>query len=115
MLVTVPRRDLRKLLTSQDQLLRIWPDNARDVRTLVFALRVSRPSLAEALETGLVTLDVERAVPEGRVRLGHQSARLTAHALDAENGMTIRDARNRPHDVTWLAVEDVSVAQALAS
>lgn len=114
-LVTVPRSDLRQLLGSHDHLLRAWPDHAQEVRVLVFTLRVSRPSLAEALQTGLVCLDVGRPVREGRVRLGHRSARLTAHALNADRATTVRDAQNRPFEVTWLAVEDIAVAEALAS
>jgi hypothetical protein len=114
-LVTVPRQDLRQLLGSHDHLLRVWPDHAEEVRALVFALRVSRPSLAEALDTGLVSLDAEWQLHEGRVRLGHRSARLTAHALNAEKGTTVRNAQNQPQNVTWLAVEDVAVIEALAS
>jgi hypothetical protein len=114
-LMTVQSQDLRQLLGSDDHLLRAWPDHAQEVRVLVFTLRVSRPSLAEALETGLVFLDVEPPLTHGRVRLCHRSACLTAHALNAEKGTTVRDAQNRPQDVTWLAVEDVAVAEALAS
>lgn len=113
--MTVPDQDLRKLLGSHDHLLRIWPDHAQEVRALLFALRVSRPSLAEAIETGLVSIDAGRFLPEGRVRLGHRSARLTAHALDMEKGTTVNDAQDRPQRVTWLAVEDVAVAEAIAS
>jgi uncharacterized protein YhaN len=107
-LVTVPRQELRRTLNSLDLLQRAWPDHAQEVMTLVHVLRISRPSLADALKTGLLSLESGGHGRLGRVHLAHRSAELTALAL-ADGGTEVERPHERAHEVTWLEVEQVAV------
>ena len=84
---------------------RTWPQAGDDVLLLVHILKISQPSLAQALATGLVVL----------ATWSQRDAELTLAAGDAvvrglaqdDNGGPVPDPRRRAHEVLQLLVLDV--------
>jgi hypothetical protein len=56
MMVVVTDVQLSEVLASSVLLMQLWPSAFDEVKLLITVLRMSVPSLAEALATGLVTL-----------------------------------------------------------
>jgi hypothetical protein len=96
---------LAQLLSSSTAITRTWPQAGEDVRLLVHLLKISQPSLAQALRTGLVVL----------ASWSHREAGLTLvsgaavlHGVAQDNtGSPIPDPHGRAHEVRQLLVLDV--------
>jgi len=107
MLLVVPDAGLSELLTSSVLLLQIWPAAVLDVQMLITVLRMSVPSLSEALATGMVTL--MSPVNGGAFNLlvlESRGVRLLALA-QTEDGEAVRAPHEHLATVTRLEVFDV--------
>ena len=110
MLVTVPNADLAELMASSVLLSRMWPSACQEVAMLIHVLRISDPSLADALHVGLVSvMTPPSGRPSAEVLLAHKSAVLSAVARH-EAGGRITAPHNRPNEIRWLEVTDLAVA-----
>jgi hypothetical protein len=111
MILVVSDAALAELLASSVLLAQLWPGAAaQEVKLLMHILRVSVPSLAEALAVGLVKLDASSTHSDGaEVLLAFKTAVLRAIALDRE-GRLIGAPHGRLADVIQLDIVDLSVA-----
>jgi hypothetical protein len=109
-LVTVPNADLADLMASSVLLSRMWPSACQEVVMLIHVLRISDPSLADALTTGLVSvMTPPLSKSSAEISLTHKSAVLSAVAR-REAGGRITAPHNRPSEIRWLEVTDLAVA-----
>jgi hypothetical protein len=110
MLVTVPDADLSQLLASPALLAQTWPSASQEVMMLVHVLRISVPSLAEALTVGLLKLVTP---PTGRasadVGLAYKRAVLNGVARRGD-GARVMSPHARPSEVTCIDVRGLVVA-----
>lgn len=101
---------LAGLLNSSASLTKTWPDAHREAAMLIQILRISDPSLADAMHIGLISLlTPTNGQARTHVALGHKRAVLTAEARDRK-GDAIDSPHNRPQEVEWLEVLDIAVA-----
>jgi hypothetical protein len=96
---------LAELLASSTLIARTWPRAGGDVCLLVHLLRVSVPSLAEALSAGLVLLaDNSLRGPELTLTAGTA----VIHGLaQTKDGDPIGDPKRRANEVVRIEVIDV--------
>jgi len=108
--VTVGDSGLAGLLNSSALLAKTWPGAHREAAVLIQILRISDPSLADAMRIGLINvLTPTDGQARTHIALGHKRAILTAEARDRK-GDTIESPHNKPGQVEWLEVLDVAVA-----
>ena len=109
-LVTVPNADLAEIMASSVLLSRMWPSACQEVGMLIHVLRISDPSLADALTTGLISVVTPPSgKPSAEISLAHKSAVLSAIAR-REAGGRVTAPHNRPSQIRWLEVIDLAVA-----
>lgn len=105
MLLVATDAGLSGLLASSASIDRMWPQAGDDVRMLVHLLRVSHPSLAGALSTGLLALVAWNASdPEITLAAGQAAVRGVAQD---DSGKPIPGPRERADEVLQLHVLDV--------
>lgn len=96
---------LAELLTSSAAIAQTWPRAGDDVLLLVHILKISLPSLADALATGLVVL-VTCSPRDAELTLSAGDAVLRGLAQD-DLGGRIADPRRRAREVLQLQILDV--------
>jgi hypothetical protein len=100
---------LEQLLTSAALLAQAWPGAWEEVMLFIQVLRMSVPSLAEALTLGLITMEPPPAEPtSARIALECGTAVLTAVAC-GETGVPVDAPHLRPAEIRWLDITDLSV------
>ena len=100
---------LAELVASPVLLAQVWPGAFDEVMMLIQVLRMSVPSLAEALAVGLVSmLTPAIGTPSPRISLAYRSAVLSAAAA-SEAGDRIAAPHLRPAEVWRLEVTDLVV------
>jgi hypothetical protein len=100
---------LEQLLTSAALVAQAWPGAWEEVMLFIQVLRMSVPSLAEALAVGLITVQlppVESA--SARIALECGASVLTAVAC-GETGVPVEAPHLRPAQVWRLDITDLAV------
>lgn len=106
----VPDAQLEGLIASQMLLAQLWPLAYEEVKMFIHLLRMSRPSLAEALAVGLITMRIPSAATNSTdVTLEYGSTILTAIA-GGQAGDPVPAPHLRTGEVWRLSVTDLSVA-----
>ena len=107
MLLVVTDVGLSEVLASSVLLMQLWPSAFDEVKLLITVLRMSVPSLAEVLTTGLVTLLMPASVDTAHeLVLVAGGAQLRAIA-QTEDGGPVPAPRLHLADVVRLEVFDV--------
>jgi hypothetical protein len=97
-------------MTSRALLTQMWPAACGEVMLLVQVLRMSSPSLADALSIGLLSVLAPPAGPSSaQVSLGYRSAVIVAMAATSA-GITVTGPHLRASEVSRLEVTDVAAA-----
>jgi len=110
MRVVVPEPALRRLLGSEAWLRGRWPDGHQDVMLLIHVLRASGETLADAMLTGLITINTPQdAAVLGGVSISHRRARLSGIAR-GEGDAPATAPHAHPARVQGIAVLDLVVA-----
>lgn len=107
MRVLVAEPALRRLLESEARLRARWPDGHQDVMVLVQTLQASGTTLADAMSTGLIKVDMpENTAVIGNVSISHRRAQLSGIAREEGGGAAIAPAVHpvRVHGITVLNV-----------
>lgn len=107
--MVVPDLQLEALICSPVLLAQLWPHAYEEVRTFIQILRMSAPTLAEALAIGLISMHIpaaETVSPE--VSLEYESTVLSAVA-GSEAGDPIPSPYLRPGEVRRLEITDLLV------
>lgn len=98
------------VLASKDKIASRWPGHAAEVMALVHVLRIAEPSLADAVDTGLVAVSpAGKKATDRRIEIAHMSTRLKALPRRCLDGEVIREASAKPWSVDWLEVESLMV------
>jgi len=108
-ILVVPDAGLRQLIASAAFLAQAWPGAWEEVMLFIQVLRMSVPSLAEALKAGLISVlapSADAASP--RISLGYGPAVLSAIA-GGENGYQVAAPHLRPAEVRRLDITDLTV------
>jgi hypothetical protein len=109
-LLTIPDQGLAELIASPSLLAQMWPGAVQDVMVLFHLLRMSRPSVAEALAIGLIQLlTPPAAVPMASLGLAYSRVILSAVAR-REDGELVAEPHARVSEIVWLEVTDVAVS-----
>lgn len=96
---------LAEVLASTALITQTWPQASDDIFLLVHLIKVTLPSLAEVLLTGLVTLKF--ASPgTAELSLGLGRAELTGHA-QSKDLEPVTDPRRHANDVLCIDILDV--------
>lgn len=107
MIVVATDVQLSEVLASSVLLMQLWPSAFHEVKLLITVLRMSVPSLAEALTTGLVTLLLPPSVETAHeLVLVAGGAQLRAIAQN-KDGEPVPTAHQHLADVVRLEVLDV--------
>lgn len=107
--MSVPDRSLAAFLGSSKALAQKWPGTHPEAVMLMHVLRISHPSLADALRTGLIHMITPPATGAGsRISLVHKSAIIVANARN-EIGNTVLSPHTRPKQVTWIEILNLAV------
>jgi hypothetical protein len=107
--MVVPDAGLQQLITSAALLAQTWPGAWEETILFIQVLRLSVPSLAEALTIGLISvLAPPSDTASARISLGCGPAVLSAIA-GGENGAPIAAPHLRPAEVLRLDVTDLTV------
>lgn len=96
---------LAEVLASSTLIIQTWPQANGDVFLLVHLIKVTLPSLAEVLSTGLVTLASASHLTD-ELSLGFGSAELAGHAQTKDREPVI-DPRYHASDVVRIDIVDV--------
>jgi hypothetical protein len=108
-ILVVSDLQLEALICSPVLLAQLWPHAYEEVRTFIQILRMSAPTLAEALAIGLITMRIpvtETISPE--VSLEYESTVLSAVAC-GEAGEPVPAPHRRPGEVRRLEITDLLV------
>ena len=109
MTLTVPDAGLAELMASPVLLAQMWPGASHEVIMLIQVLRMSVPSLTEALALGLISLLTPPAGrPTAVISLAYKSAVLSAVARK-KAGARVTSPHARPGEVCRLEVTDLAV------
>jgi hypothetical protein len=104
MFIVVSDATLGQVLASSALLGQAWPGAGQEVQLLLQILRVSVPSLAEALAVGLVTLAAtQSAAGRNEVTLNYKRATLRALA-QTKNGAAVIDPKDHLPNVVRLDI-----------
>lgn len=109
MILVVPDSGLQQLIASAALMAQTWPGAWQEVLLFIQVLRMSVPSLAEALKVGLIsvlTWSADSTSP--RIDLGYGTAVLTAIA-GSEAGEHVVAPHLRPAEVRRLEITDLAV------
>jgi hypothetical protein len=107
--LVVPDAGLQQLIASAALLAQTWPGAWEETMLFIQVLRLSVPSLAEALAVGLISVlapPADAASPQ--ISLGCGPAILSAIA-GGENGDQVAAPHLRPAEVRRLEVMDLTV------
>jgi hypothetical protein len=108
-ILLIPHAGLAQMVASPVLLAQAWPAACGEVMMLIHVLRMSVPSLADALAVGLVTmLTPPGGAPSPLVSLAYQTAVLTAVA-GGQSGDLIDTPHLRANEVRRLEVTDLVV------
>jgi hypothetical protein len=106
----MPDAQLEGLIASQMLLAQLWPLACEEVKMFIQLLRMSMPSLAEALAVGLITMRIPPAATiSADVTLEYGSTILTAVA-SGQAGDPVPAPHLRPGEVWRLSITDLSVS-----
>jgi hypothetical protein len=108
-ILVVPNLQLEGLICSPALLAQLWPHAYEEVRMLIQILRMSAPTLAEALAIGLISIRMpaaETVSPE--VSLEYESTVLSALAGGAA-GEPVPAPHLRPSEVRRLEITDLLI------
>ncbi len=110
MRLVVPDDNLMRILSSGRRLQERWPGNYVDAMLLIQTLELAGDSLAEVLDTGLVSVQTPggKRVASG-IAVAHRLAVLRGVAHD-DNGAPVKEPHARLARVRQLTVLDVAVA-----
>lgn len=109
MILVIPDAGLAQLVASSALLAATWPGACEEIKLLIQVLRLSWPSLAEALALGVISILAPAAgASTSLVSLVHRTAALTAVARN-EAGDQIGQPHLRPAEVQRLDVTDLVV------
>ena len=104
MFIDVSDATLGQVLSSSSLLGQAWPGAVQEVQLLLQILRVSVPSLAEALAVGLVALGAPHGAAGGNeIILNHKRATLRALA-QTKNGAAVIDPKDHLPNVVRLDI-----------
>jgi hypothetical protein len=105
----IPHAGLAQMIASPVLLAQAWPAACGEVMMLIHVLRMSVPSLADALAVGLVSmLTPASGAPSPLVSLAYRTAVLTAVAV-SQSGDLVDTPHLRAHEVRLLEVTDLVV------
>lgn len=108
MILIVPEAGLAQLVASSALLAAAWPGACDEAKLLIHVLRMSVPSLADALIHGLISvLTPPEAASPSLISLAYRTAVLSAIARD-EAGNLVSGPHLRPAEVWRLDVTDLS-------
>ena len=96
---------IAEMLASSALITQTWPQASDDVFLLVHLIKVTLPSLAEVLSTGLVTL-TSASLESTELSLGLGLAELTGHA-QTKDREPVTDPRSYANDVVCINIVDV--------
>jgi len=107
--LVVPDASLAQLIASPVLLMQMWPGACEEVMVLIHVLRMSAPSLAEAITLGLISVlapSAETTSPQ--ISLSYRTTVLSAVAGD-KGGDRVTSPHLRLAEVTRLEITDLSV------
>jgi hypothetical protein len=108
-ILVIPDETLDQLIASSALLAATWPGACEEIKLLIQVLRMSWPSLAEALALGLIgILTPPGGVSTSLISLVHRTVVLTAMACN-EAGAPVGTPHLRPDEVQWLDITDLVV------
>ena len=105
MILVVPETPLAQLLASGTLITQTWPQVNDDVFLLVHILKITLPSLAEVLSTGLVVL-VASSPHTAEVTLSTGGAHLNGLAK-TKDGQPVTGPNQRADEVVRIDIVDV--------
>jgi hypothetical protein len=108
-ILVVPDTGLQQLIASAMLMAQAWPGAWEEVMLFLQVLRMSVPSLAEALKIGLISVLAASADETcAQISLGYSTAVLTAIA-GGKDGDPVPAPQLRPAEVCRLEITDLTV------
>jgi hypothetical protein len=108
-ILVIPDAGLTQLVASSALLAATWPGACEEIKLLIQVLRMSWPSLAEALALGVISILAPAAgASTSLISLVHRTVVLTGIARD-EGGDQVGAPHLRPAEVQRLDVTDLVV------
>ena len=109
MILVIPDAGLAQLVASSALLVATWPGACEEIKLLIQVLRMSVPSLAEALALGVISVLAPAAgASTSLISLVHRTVVLTAVTRN-EAGDQVGAPHLRPAEVWRLDVTDLLV------
>lgn len=109
MILVIPDAGLAQIIASPTLLAQIWPGAADEVMMFIQVLRMSVPSLADALTVGLISiLSPPAGTISAQIFLAYGRAVLSAMAV-SETGEWLAAPHLQTAEVVGLDITDLSV------